>query len=159
MTNTSRLSRRSLISSSLALLAVSAAPAWAQESAIYVVKGTGCECCNAWAAYLRQEGFSVTEEERYGTLLMTYKSDVGVPQRMISCHTGMVDGYVLEGHVPVTEIRRLLDERPDAIGLAVPGMPYGSPGMGPEDEREAYEVLLINRDGTGEVFARYDQMG
>lgn len=159
MTNTSRLSRRSLISSSLALLAVSAAPAWAQETAIHVVKGTGCECCNAWVAYLRQEGFSVTEEERYGTLLMTYKSDVGVPQRMISCHTGMVDGYVLEGHVPVTEIRRLLDERPDAIGLAVPGMPYGSPGMGPEDEREAYEVLLINRDGTGEVFARYDQMG
>ncbi len=154
-----KLSRRSLMSSSIALLAVAAAPGWAQAAAIHVVKGTGCECCNAWVAYLRQEGFSVTDEERYGTLLMTYKSEVGVPQRMISCHTGMVDGYVLEGHVPATEIRRLLDERPDAIGLAVPGMPYGSPGMGPEDEREAYEVFLINRDGTGEVFARYEQMG
>lgn len=154
-----KLSRRSLMSSSIALLTVAAAPGRAQAAAVHVVKGTGCECCNAWVAYLREEGFSVTEEERYGTLLMTYKFEVGVPQRMISCHTGMVDGYVLEGHVPATEIRRLLDERPDAIGLAVPGMPYGSPGMGPENEREAYEVLLIKRDGTGEFFARYEQMG
>lgn len=154
-----KLSRRSLMSSSIALLTVAAAPGRAQAAAVHVVKGTGCECCNAWVAYLREEGFSVTEEERYGTLLMTYKFEVGVPQRMISCHTGMVDGYVLEGHVPATEIRRLLDERPDAIGLAVPGMPYGSPGMGPENEREAYEVLLIKRDGTGEFLARYEQMG
>lgn len=159
MTNTSKLSRRSLMSSTLAFLTVSAAPARAQETAIHVVKGTGCECCNAWVAYLRQEGFSVTEEERYGTLLMTYKSEVGVPQRMISCHTGMVDGYVLEGHIPAADIVRLLTERPDAIGLAVPGMPYGSPGMGPEDQREAYDVLLINLDGSGTAFTRYGEMG
>ncbi|WP_416349355.1 DUF411 domain-containing protein [Pararhodobacter sp.] len=159
MTHTYKLSRRSMMSSSLAMLAASAAPGWAQVPAIHVVKGTGCGCCNAWVAYLREEGFSVTDEERYGALLTAFKSEVGVPPRMISCHTGMVDGYVLEGHVPATEIRRLLEERPDVIGLAVPGMPYGSPGMGPEEEREAYEVLLINYDGTGEVFANYEQLG
>ena len=74
---------------------------------------------------------------------------------MASCHTADVEGYVIEGHVPVADIRRLLDERPDAIGLAVPGMPYGSPGMGPESHREAYDVFLIRRDGTTEVFTSY----
>jgi len=135
MTREIRFSRRALIVSGLVTAALGTTSAWAQTSAIHVVKGTGCECCNAWIAYLRDEGFSVTEEERYGTLLMTYKSEVGVPQSMISCHTGMIDSYVLEGHVPAADIRRLLTERPDAIGLAVPGMPYGSPGMGPEEER------------------------
>jgi len=75
---------------------------------------------------------------------------------MISCHTGKVAGYMLEGHVPPADIRRLLAERPDAIGLAVPGMPYGSPGMGPEKEREAYDVFLIRHDGTTEMFTRYE---
>jgi hypothetical protein len=74
---------------------------------------------------------------------------------MISCHTGRVDGYMIEGHVPAADIRRLLDERPNAVGLAVPGMPYGSPGMGPETEREAYEVFLILRDGSTKVFSTY----
>ena len=123
MTPKFKLSRRTLIASGLATVTLGATPGWAQTSAIHVVKGTGCECCNAWIAYLRDEGFSVTDEERYGTLLMTYKSEVGVPQSMISCHTGMIDSYVLEGHVPAADIRRLLTERPDAIGLAVPGMP------------------------------------
>ncbi len=159
MTREIRFSRRALIVSGLVTAALGTTSAWAQTSAIHVVKGTGCECCNAWIAYLRDEGFSVTEEERYGTLLMTYKSEVGVPQSMISCHTGMIDGYVLEGHVPAADIRRLLTERPDAIGLAVPGMPYGSPGMGPEEEREAYEVMLIARDGSGAVFSRYEELG
>ncbi|MCB9994799.1 MAG: DUF411 domain-containing protein [Zhengella sp.] len=159
MTREIRFSRRALIVSGLVTAALGTTSAWAQTSAIHVVKGTGCECCNAWIAYLRDEGFSVTEEERYGTLLMTYKSEVGVPQSMISCHTGMIDSYVLEGHVPAADIRRLLTERPDAIGLAVPGMPYGSPGMGPEEEREAYEVMLIARDGSGTVFSRYEELG
>ena len=71
---------------------------------------------------------------------------------MISCHTGEIDGNMIEGHVPVADIRRLVKERPSAIGLAVQGMPYGSPGMGPEDRREAYDVFLILRDGSAEVF-------
>jgi len=90
-----------------------------------------------------------------GTLLARYKLDNGIPQEMVSCHTGKIEGYIIEGHVPAADIRRLLDERPDAIGLAVPGMPYGSPGMGPETEREAYEVFLIRHDGSSEVYASY----
>lgn len=155
MTRASQLTRRTALMSGLAVATLAASPVRSAGIAIHVVKGTGCECCNAWVAYLRDEGFTVTDEERYGTLLMTYKAEVGVPQRMISCHTGMIEGYVLEGHVPAADIRRLLEERPDAIGLAVPGMPYGSPGMGPESQREAYDVLLIGRDGSTEVFTRY----
>jgi hypothetical protein len=75
---------------------------------------------------------------------------------MASCHTGHADGYVLEGHVPAADIRRLLKERPDALGLAVPGMPYGSHGIGPEDQREAYDVFLIHRDGSTDVFVSYE---
>lgn len=156
MIRPSNITRRRAIVSGLALATLAFRPALAQQAAIHVVKGTGCECCNAWVAYLQGEGFAVTEEERYGTLLMTYKIEVGVPQRMISCHTGMADGYVLEGHVPAADIRRLLSERTDAIGLAVPGMPYGSPGMGPESQREAYVVYLIRLDGTTEPFTSYE---
>lgn len=86
---------------------------------------------------------------------MRYKLDNGIPQQMVSCHTGRVEGYMIEGHVPVADIRRLLQERPDAAGLSVPGMPYGSPGMGPESEREAYEVFIIRRNGSTDVLSRY----
>ena len=74
---------------------------------------------------------------------------------MTSCHTSKIDAYMIEGQVPAVDIRRLLDERPDAIGLAVPGMPYGSPGMGDEADREASEVFLIRPDGATEVFTSY----
>lgn len=75
---------------------------------------------------------------------------------MVSCHTAHLDGYVIEGHVPPADIPRLMVERPDAIGLSVPGMPYGSPGMWPEDAREAYAVYLIRKDGSTEVFTSYE---
>ena len=97
----------------------------------------------------------MTEEELYGMLLINYKLDNGIPQRMTSCHTGKIDGFMIEGHVPAADIRRLLLERPDAIGLAVPGMPYGSPGMGDEASRDAYDVFLIARDGTTTIFSSY----
>lgn len=92
MIHPSSITRRRAVFSGLALATLAFRPALAQQAAIHVVKGTGCECCNAWVAYLQGEGFAVTEEERYGTLLMTYKIEVGVPQRMISCHTGMAEG-------------------------------------------------------------------
>ena len=105
---------------------------------------------------IERDGFVVTTEASVGTLLMRYKLDNGVPQEMASCHTARVEGFMIEGHVPVADIRRLLADRPDAIGLAVPGMPFGSPGMGPEDQREAYDVLLIRRVGSAEVYSRYE---
>lgn len=140
----------------LALLAAPV-PLGAQDApgAIHVVEGQGCECCAKWTEYLQEQGFEVTSEERFGMLLIQHKIAQGVPARLYSCHTAQIDGYFLEGHVPAEDIRRLLDERPDAAGLAVAGMPYGSPGMGPQASREAYEVLLVRKDGSSEVFTRY----
>ena len=126
--------RRGLLLCGIALAALPSRVAWAEQArAIHVAKGTGCECCSAWIAHLKENGFVVTEEELYGALLIRFKLDLGVPPKMQSCHTGKIAGYVIEGHVPASDINRLLEEAPDAVGLTVPGMPYGSPGMGAED--------------------------
>ncbi len=130
---------------------------FAQDTpSIHVLKDPNCGCCQVWIDILRQEGFRVTEERSLGTQLVRRKLDNGIPEEMMSCHTSEIDGYMIEGHVPVADIRRLLEEQPNAVGLAVPGMPYGSPGMGPEDRREAYDVFLILKDGSTEVFKSYE---
>lgn len=87
--------------------------------------------------------------------LMRFKLDNGIDAKKASCHTGKIGGYTIEGHVPAQDIRRLLRTRPDAIGLSVPGMPLGSPGMDFGDDRQSYDVLLVRRDGATEVFASY----
>lgn len=150
-------SRRAFLISGAALLAASPVITIAQGArpSIHVMKDPNCGCCSAWIEILENEGFAVTTEPSAGTLLMRYKSDNAIPQDMISCHTARIEGYMIEGHVPVADIRRMLNERPDAVGLAVPGMPYGSPGMGAESERDAYEVFLIRHDGSTTVFSRY----
>jgi len=151
------LSRRSLLVGAASLAALAPKVSLAQGApAIHVLKDRNCGCCEAWVQILRVDGMTVTTENSFGTLLIRHKLDNGIPQDMISCHTGEIDGYFVEGHVPPADIRRLLDERPDAVGLAVPGMPYGSPGMGPEDSREAYDVFLIRHDGSTEVFTSYE---
>jgi len=147
--------KQSLIAFALGLGLLPAAQALADATLIHVRKTNGCGCCLAWMEHLKENGYAPTGEDMFGGSLIRFKLDNGVPQRMVSCHTALVDGYVIEGHVPAADIRRLLKERPDAVGLAVPGMPYGSPGMGPEDDREAYDVFLIRNDGTTEVFTGY----
>ncbi len=122
---------------------------------IHVFKGRNCGCCGVWPNILKSGGFSVTEEELFPSDLVVLKARKGVPNALASCHTAEIDGYVIEGHVPPADIRRLLSERPEAIGLSVPDMPYGSPGMGPESEREAYDVILILRDGGTKIFSSY----
>lgn len=151
------ISRRRMLVGATALLAASPLRTLAQGAgpAIHVMKDPDCGCCTDWIEILKNDGFVVTTEASDATLLMRYKRDNGIPQEMVSCHTGRVEGYMIEGHVPVADIRRLLNERPDAVGLAVPDMPYGSPGMGPEDQREAYDVFLIRRGGGAEVFSHY----
>ena len=151
------LSRRRILATGAGLFALSALPARARsiENQMLVMKDPNCGCCGAWIEIVEAAGFKVTIELSAGTALMRYKSQNGIPEAMASCHTARIGGYTLEGHVPVADIRRLLEEQPDAIGLAVPGMPYGSPGMEPESEREAYDVLLIRKDGTSEVFTHY----
>ncbi len=132
-----------------------AAQAIAQAMPIDVKKTNGCGCCLAWMKHLEENGFAPIGEDMFAGLLVRFKLDSGVPQRMVSCHTGLVEGYVIEGHVPADDIRRLLSERPDAVGLAVPGMPLGSPGMDQSRWREAFDVFLINNDGSTEVFSSY----
>lgn len=123
---------------------------------MHVFKDPNCGCCSAWIAILEEDGFQITTEARTSAALVEEKVRRGIPASMASCHTADVDGYAIEGHVPAADIRKLLAERPEAIGLSVPGMPFGSPGMGPESQREAYDVYLILRDGTSRVFTHYD---
>jgi hypothetical protein len=144
-----------LVALAITLALLPAAQVLAEATAIEVRKTNGCGCCLSWMNHLEENGFAPTGENMFGGSLVRFKLDNGVPQRMVSCHTALIDGYVIEGHVAAADIRRLLEERPDAVGLAVPGMPYGSPGMGPEDDREAYDVFLIRKDGSTEVFSSY----
>jgi hypothetical protein len=119
--------------------------------AMNVFKRPNCTCCSAWVEYLQANGFTVTAAEAAN--LREVKARFGIPKELSSCHTGVISGYVVEGHVPVHAIRRLLAERPAAIGLAVAGMPMGSPGM--EGGRPVeYDVILFARDRQ-EIFGRY----
>ena len=150
-------SRRNLIASAAAYCGLMTIPASASaRTSIHVYKGRGCGCCTAWTKILRKEGFTVTDEELLPANLVQLKISKGVPKKMFSCHTAAVGQYIVEGHVPPADIRWLLREKPDALGLAVPGMPYGSPGMGPETEREAYDVYLFAKGTEPKVFSHYE---
>ncbi|XSG83394.1 MAG: DUF411 domain-containing protein [Methyloligella sp. ZOD6] len=133
---------------------VLALPAEAAEQTLELWKSPSCNCCEKWADHMRAEGFEVAPHGASRATLDQIKRQAGVPENLAACHTGKIGGYVIEGHVPAADVARLLKEKPDAIGLTVPGMPIGSPGMeGPDPE--AYEVLLIKPDGSTEVFARH----
>lgn len=150
-------SRRGFVLGACAVSVTVALPVGAEAGpGLHVLRDPDCGCCSAWVEILQSDGFDVSVEESGGAALAQFKLENGIPQAMGSCHTGRIADYMIEGHVPPADIRRLLEMRPDAIGLAVPGMPYGSPGMGPESEREAYEVFLIRRDGSTEVFSSYE---
>ncbi len=120
---------------------------------VIVYKSPACGCCLAWADHMRSSGFPV--EIRDVQDLSPIKAEAGVPAGMGSCHTALVAGYFVEGHVPAEDVKRLLAEKPDALGLAVPGMPLGSPGMVQGERRQAYEVLLVVRGGSTSVFTSY----
>lgn len=120
-----------------------------------VKKTATCGCCQVWAEHLKRSGINVTTENLAMGALAMFKRQHGVKVQHQSCHTGRVAGYTIEGHVPAKDIKRLLKQRPDAIGLSVPGMPIGSPGMEVGGERDAYNVLLLKKDGSTEIFASY----
>ena len=117
-----------------------------------VYKSPSCGCCTAWIEHLESNGFEVTVREPAD--LGRVKSALAVPHDLRSCHTAEIDGYTIEGHVPAADIRRLLTERPQARGLAVPGMPVGSPGMEQGDRRDAYDVILFGADAST-VYVRH----
>ncbi len=121
---------------------------------VVVHKNETCGCCHLWVEHMEKNGFKVTV--RNVADLGGIKERVGVPAGMGSCHTARVGGYFIEGHVPAADIARLLDEKPDAKGLTVPGMPLGSPGMEvASGETQAYDVHLVARDGATSVFASH----
>jgi hypothetical protein len=120
--------------------------------AVTVYKSPTCGCCTGWADYLEENGFHVTVVDQRD--LRDIKARYGIRPELQSCHTAIVDGYAIEGHVPVRDIRRLLAERPKVSGLTAPGMPAQSPGMaGPEPR--GYDVLSFDRDGRTELYSRY----
>ncbi len=124
----------------------------AQAAEMTVYKSPTCGCCSAWIDHMRAAGFTVTarDVDDVGPI----KERHGVPMGLGSCHTAVIDGYVVEGHVPADSVRRLLAERPDAAGLAVPGMPSGSPGM-ENGRRDPYDVLLFDTRGGVSVWDRH----
>ncbi|MFZ5491048.1 MAG: DUF411 domain-containing protein [Pseudomonadota bacterium] len=120
---------------------------------VVVYKTATCGCCGAWVSHLQAAGF-VTHVHDVEDLAAV-KARLGVPQGLGSCHTATVGGYVIEGHVPAADVARLLKQRPAGQGLAVPGMPVGSPGMEHGDRLDPYEVLLWGEGGEAQVFAEY----
>jgi hypothetical protein len=153
----SNLHRRTV---TLALLSAFIAPAMAQrrsEPLIEVYKSPTCGCCKDWIKHLEANGFAVKAHDVADS--RQYRARFGMPHKYGSCHTGLVAGYVVEGHVPAREIKRLLRERPSALGISVPGMPIGSPGMDTPSYNghvDPYDVLLVQADGRATVFAAYE---
>lgn len=129
-----------------------AAPATAHAQTITVNKTPWCGCCMKWVEHLRENGFEVEIKETEN--LTPVRQALGVPLELTSCHTGEVEGYAIEGHVPADEIHRLLKERPDATGISVPGMPAGSPGMEMGDRKDQYDVVIFS-DESDAIYATY----
>lgn len=148
---------KSLIAAALTLtLALTLAPAAHSGAPVVMVeKNANCGCCAGWVEHIRASGFEVEVRNVTSERLDLTKRMLGVEPEYQSCHTAVVDSYVIEGHVPAADIRRLLAERPSAMGLAAPGMPIGSPGMEMGDEREPYDVLLLNHGAGATVFSSY----
>jgi hypothetical protein len=143
----------------LCLTLLMAAPAFAAtngQPSIEVWRSPTCGCCGKWIKHLEANGFDVAVNNAAPSTLEQIKHQAGITKKLASCHTAKIDGYVIEGHVPASDIKRLVAEHPDAIGLTVPGMPIGSPGMEqPGGEAEPYDVLLVKKDGTTSVFAHH----
>ena len=137
------------------LLSITAAIS-ATPPTLTVFKTKTCGCCGKWVEHLRASGFKVIVNEVAST--GEYREKYGVPEKLQSCHTAVVEGYTIEGHVPAADIQRLLKEKPKAKGLAVAGMPAGSPGMeGPRED--AYSVVKFDEDGMLSVYQKYPAKG
>lgn len=160
-------SGKSIAVLALALVVGAGIWAWSQASGdedqeragdgpvVHVLKTAACGCCTAWLEHMREEGFRVETEDVSAPELVAAKNERGVPRDLFACHTAQVEGYIVEGHVPADEVRRLLEEEPDVTGIAVGGMPAGSPGMEVGGRHESYDVVAFDADGQRSVFAAY----
>jgi len=149
------MKRRSILSFALSPALLTVLPAFAATALpqVEVSKSPYCECCGAWVEHMKSAGFDVKVTLVHDTTAA--RKRLGMPDRFGSCHTATVGGYVLEGHVPAVEVKKLLASKPVAVGLAVPGMPPGSPGMEVGARQDPYKVLLIDKSGRETVFASY----
>jgi hypothetical protein len=150
--------RRHLILSTCATLVGVTMPihvrAHSEHRLITVWKHADCGCCKSWIKHLEDHGFKVLSQDVRDTAVN--RAELGMPSKYGSCHTAMAGDYVIEGHVPATDIQRLLKNHPKGIiGLAVPGMPVGSPGMEVGKRRDAYNVLLVHENGSSRVYQNY----
>lgn len=125
-------------------------PVYAAEVTVY--KSPTCSCCKKWVSHLRDNGFDVVAKD-VGNV-NRIKSQLGIEPKLASCHTAIVDGYLVEGHVPAADIMRMLKQKPDIKGLTAPGMPMGSPGM-EGNRKDKYEVLAIGHDGKTKTYAKH----
>ncbi len=125
----------------------------ANAAAMTVMKSPSCGCCAKWVEHARAHGFTVKVVDLAD--ITAAKAKAGVPAKLASCHTALVGGYVVEGHVPAADIKKLLATKPKAKGIAVAGMPMGSPGMEHGNHHEPYQTILFTADGKTAVFARH----
>jgi len=159
ITSLNAVSRRSALRLSLAAAGVTllgqplSALAGTDKDQITVWKSPTCGCCGEWVTHLKKSGFVVVTNDVKDTAPIRQK--LGMPEKWGSCHTARLGNYVIEGHVPAQELRRLQRENPDARGLAAPGMPMGSPGMEVDGKRDAFDVLLVLKDGSSRVYQSY----
>jgi len=145
------LTRRGFLGLSAA--AIAACGATTPAKAITVYRSPTCGCCGAWVDHLRAAGFEVAVQMMDDVTPVATR--LGVPERLRSCHTGEIAGYFVEGHVPASDVERLLRERPEGRGIAVPGMPVGSPGMEMGNRRDSFQTLLVAPTGSIRVYATH----
>ena len=159
-THSSLLQRRHALASLALLGAALVAPRWVRAATavatpVEIWKDPSCGCCHDWMNHMEANGFSFTVHDTGNNAV---RAQLGLPQKLGSCHTALVGGYLIEGHVPASDVRALLQQKPKALGLAVPGMPVGSPGMDGavyENRRDPYDVLLVAHGGSTRVFKSY----
>ncbi len=159
------MKRRSLIKAAAVLISTASLTApvisFAQNKPwVEVWKTPTCGCCHDWIAHMEENGFQVKVHDLSEAAKTAQRQKLGMPEKLGSCHTAVVNGYVLEGHVPARDIHQLLKDRPRALGLAVPGMPVGSPGMdGPAygQRKDPFDVLLVSVDGSARIYKSYNR--
>lgn len=150
---TAWVDRRSIVLSGLAMTGLAGAALAAPRPRLVVYKSPSCGCCRAWSGLMTRAGFDVEIHDTDD--LGPVRRKAGISPALSGCHTAFVGGYVVEGHVPPEDVVRLLKERPAAIGLTVPGMPMGAPGMETQGRHDAFNTLLVLHGGASRIFARH----